>query len=166
MTVYSPAVNTYVPIANITLTSSATEILLTGFDTKYNDIVLVATSKSTASLYDQGINFNGDDNDANYKSIAMWGNGTGRGRANLTWHLDYYGSVDTTNTTTTIVQIMDLNSSDKHTTFFSRSTRVASGVDSIAGRWANTDAVTSIKYFLIGGTLDAGSSLKVYGIEA
>lgn len=159
-------VNTYVPIASVTLTASASEIVLTGFDSKYNDIVLVATSKSTASVYDQGINFNGDNNDANYKSIIMWGNGTSTNRANLTWHLDYYGSVNTTNNTATIVQIMDLNSSDKHTTYFSRSNRADSGVDAVMGRWANAAVVTSIRYFLIGGTLAAGSSLVAYGIEA
>lgn len=159
------ATPTYTALATVTLASSASDITFSSIS-GYRDLVLVATGISTSGVQDQGINFNGDGTDTNYNCVIMWGNGGTYNSTTSTWLIDYYGSVTTDNTAATILQIMDAGASDKHTTYLSRSNRAASGVDAIAGRWSNTAAVTSIKYFLIGGTLAAGTTVSLYGIEA
>jgi len=165
-TVYSPPVATYTALATITLAGSASDVTFSSIPATYRDLILVATGKSTSGLQDQGINFNADGTNTNYDCVIMWGNGSTYNSTTSTWLIDYYGSVTTDNTAATILQIMDYSATDKHKTYLSRSNRAASGVDAIAGRWSNTAAITSIKYFLIGGTLAAGTTVSLYGIEA
>ena len=153
------------PLATTTLSSSASSVTF-GSISGYRDLMLVATGKSTSGTQDQAINFNGDGTDTNYNCVIMWGNGSTKGSATSSWLIDYYGSVTTDNTAATIVQIMDAGASDKHKTYLSRSNRAASGVDAIAGRWANTAAITSVKYFLVGGTLAAGTTVSLWGRNA
>jgi hypothetical protein len=78
--------------------------------------------------------------------------------------IDFYASITTAFSNVTIVHIMDYSATDKHKTVLSRANRASSGVDAIAGRWASTSAITSIKYFASGRTLDIGSTVALYGI--
>jgi len=153
----------WVPLATTTLSSSASDITFSSISGAYRDLILVATGKSTSGTQDQGINFNADGTAGNYDCVIMWGNGSTYNSTTSTWLIDYYGSVTTDNNAATILQIMDYSATDKHKTYLSRSNRAASGVDAIIGRWNNDAAITSIKYFLIGGTLAAGTTVSLYG---
>jgi hypothetical protein len=67
-----------------------------------------------------------------------------------------------------IMQIMDYSATDKHKSVLCRFKR-GGGYDSVwmlAGRWANTNAITSISFGPASGTLDAGLTASLYGIEA
>jgi hypothetical protein len=154
----------WVPLATTTLSSSASDITFSSINTAtYRDLILVAKAKSTSSAYDQAINFNGDTNAGNYSCVIAYGNGSTYSSTTSSFIIDFYGSVTTDNTNVTILQILDAGASDKHTTYLSRANRASSGVDMVAGRWANTAAITSLRYFLNGGTLDAGTVVSLYG---
>lgn len=162
-TVYSPPIKAYIPLGSITLAASASSIVFGNISQDYKDLVLIATSKSTSSVLDQAIYFNSST--GGYTCVILWGTGSSYGSNTSSFLLDYYGSVTTDNTAATMAHIMDYSSTDKYTTWLSRSNRAASGVDAIVGRWANTDAVNSLTYFLNGGTLAAGSTVSLYGIK-
>jgi hypothetical protein len=159
------ATQTYMPLGTTIVSASASSVTFSGFS-GYRDYVLVAKSKNFEGPRDQGIQFNGDNNGSNYSSVFIWGNGSTGGSSTSTWLLDFYGSVTTDNTTSTVVEILGAGTSGIDTSWLSRSNRIASGVDIIAGRWNNSAPVTSITYFIIGGTIAPGSSVSLYGIAS
>jgi hypothetical protein len=159
---------TWVALQNITLTGTQADITFSNIPATYRDLVLVCNSKQTATpAQDQSLQFNGDTG-SNYNVVIMWGDGstydsdTFSNQTNML--IDFYASITTAFSNVTIVQIMDYSATDKHKTVLSRANRASSGVDAIAGRWASTDAITSIKYFASGRTLDIGSTVALYGI--
>ena len=163
------ATPTYVALQTITVSSNASDITFSNIPNTYRDLVLVAQCKSTASAYDQAIEFNGDaSSSGNYDCRILWGNfsnaSNSAGSSNL---IDYYGSVSTDFTNVTVVHIAEYSANDKSTFWISRSNRQANGVDIITGKWAPTTVVTSIRYYLNGGgTIAIGSTVSLYGIEA
>lgn len=166
-TVYNPPIATYTSLATVTLSASASNITFSSIPSGYRDLILVAKAKSTAGAYDQAIYFNTDYNAANYSCVIMWGNNSTYNSVTSSYIIDYYGSVASDNTCTTILQIFDYSATDKDTTYLARSNRAASGVDAVVGRWNNTQAVNSIRYLLNGGgTLAAGTTVSLYGIQA
>jgi hypothetical protein len=66
--------------------------------------------------------------------------------------------------------IMDYSATDKHksTLIRSRSSRDNGDTDTTAGagRWANTAAVNSLRFYLTGGSFAAGSNFQIYGIAS
>jgi len=64
--------------------------------------------------------------------------------------------------------IMDYSATDKHksTLIRSRSSRDNGDTDTTAGagRWANTNAVNQIKFYLTSGSFAAGSTFSLYGV--
>jgi hypothetical protein len=161
---------TYVLLNQVTLAAASSTVTFSNIPQTYGDLVLVCNSKLvTGPAQDQTLYFNGDSG-ANYSVVIMWGDGSTRGsqpysgQTNLL--IDFYGSVDTAFSNVTVVQIMDYSATDKHKVVLSRANRASSGVDAIAGRWANTNAITSITYFASGRTFDAGSTVSLYGVYA
>lgn len=160
---------TWIALANTTVTGSAkADITFSNIPATYRDLVLVCNSGlDSGADQDQSLQFNGDTG-SNYNVVIMWGEGTAQGsqaysnQTNLL--LDFYASLTTALSNTTIVHIMDYAATDKHKTVLSRANRASAGVDAIAGRWASTSAITSIKYFANGRNLRVGSTVSLYGI--
>jgi hypothetical protein len=66
-----------------------------------------------------------------------------------------------------LIQIMDYSANDKHKTVLIRQSEANLGnVTATAARWANTAAVTSITFLLVGGNLQAGTTISLYGIAS
>lgn len=164
------ATGTYIPLQTITLTSNASSVTFSSLPSKYKDFVFVAKSTSSAvGPYDQGIQFNGD-TAANYTSLVMYGSGTAKGTYNALKnvnqiYLDFYGSVTSGFNTVNVTHILGAGDPNKETNVITQASRVSSGTDLIGSYWRVKDQVTSISYFLIGGTLGTGSKISLYGIE-
>lgn len=161
---------TYVALATSTLGSSASSVTFSNIPNTYKHLVLVVTPKATVvGPYDAGMQFNSDAG-ANYAAKVAYGNGSTlnvyNALANVNQiYLDFQGSVQNSFNQNCIAHIFDYSATDKHTGVISRSNRTNQGLDFISSRWRSTVAVNSIKYFLIGGTLDVGTKVSLYGIE-
>ena len=155
----------WVPIAETTLTSSASSIVMSSIPSGYKDLMVLASGVSTSGTQDQGVYFNADTG-SNYNCVILYSSPTNTvGAATSSYIIDYYGSVTTDNTASTTLQIFDYAATDKHKSYLARSGRAASGTDLIVGRWASTSAITSITYFLNGGTLATGTTVALWGLN-
>lgn len=156
-------VSAYVPLANLTLSSSAASVTFSSISQAYRDLVLVMSATSPEPY----IQFN-NDTGSNYNFLWMLGmdaaysgsstSQTSAALARVAWG----GNV--------VASIMDYSATDKHKTFLSRANGAGVGnnaVEAIAGRWASTSAISTVKVLGFGGgTFPAGSSFALYGIAS
>lgn len=162
------ALQSTTPIATITLQSAISEVVFSGIPATYRDIILIynGTVSSTAV---PAIRLNSDTG-SNYSFVSMLGYGSNQ-------RLSQSGS-DTlislkANSGTSgaayvgQMHLFDYSATDKHKTAL---TRLGSGQVSTADiaeagarRWANNAAVTSITIFTSAGSMNAGSTISVYG---
>jgi len=157
---------TYTPLANITLGSSANPVTFSSISQSYKDLVLVITGNIDASGATM-VRFNLDSG-SNYSYVLMQGNGSTTFSTSVSTNLIYTGVMpnSTTNVSTYTVQIMDYSATDKHKTALVRSSDSANLVHAIAGRWANTSAITTIEVYGSGASFRAGTTMALYGIAA
>lgn len=160
---------TWTALANTTVTGSAkADITFSNIPNTYTDLVLILNSGiDSGTDQDQSLQFNGDTGN-NYNVGILWGNGTTQDSNTLfsqpNMIIDFYGSLTTALSTSTIVHIMDYSSTTKQKTAIIRSNRVSSGVDLMINRWTGTAAIHSIRYFANGRNLRIGSTASLYGI--
>ena len=158
--------STYVALATETLSGSDASVTFSSIPATYRDLIVVANIDASA-FSDFRVRVNGDTG-SNYPSVRMQGSGSTA--ASATFDLTFFrfngnSDMDTDFSFVSIIQVMDYSATDKHKTFLVRSNS-SSGVDAHAGRWANTDAVTSLEVFPSTGTFEIGSTFSLYGIEA
>ena len=160
---------TYIALANTTATGGQSSITFSSIPNTYRDLVLVVNGGRESGTAGVQLRFNSDTG-ANYSWVTASGNGTStfsvtqavEGSGNTYYAAGYYGNFTTTLEHLGIHHIMDYSATDKHKTILSRANRAAFGLDMVAGRWANTNAITSIQVIL-GGAL-SGTTLALYGI--
>lgn len=159
---------TYTPLANLTLSSSATSVTFSSISQAYRDVVMVFTG-SSASQADFYIRFNGDTG-ANYTRIFMQGDGTNTesfGNVNDTPFRISRARVWPSEMTNIVMNVMDYSTTSQHKTALIRANNAARATEAYAGRWASTAALTSITLLLESGVQFAtGSSFALYGIVA
>jgi hypothetical protein len=61
-----------------------------------------------------------------------------------------------------IINIQDYSATDKHKTWISRGNW--GWTSAFGGRWANTNAITSVKILVSGTTFQSGATFALYGI--
>lgn len=160
---------TYTPLWSTTLAASTSSVSISGIPQGYRDLVLVIGGTLTASEGNT-IRFNGDSG-SNYSEVSAYvraqgtitsGSGTG-----TTLFGDYFdGGVPFVKT----IQIMDYSATDKHKAALCRVNAASTSGTSttplgmLAGRWANTAAVTSITCLSSTTTYAAGSTFALFGI--
>lgn len=155
---------TYIPLANITLGSSASTVTFSSIPATYRDLVVVFQHTGSASVADLVLQFNSDSG-ANYTRVVMYGNSAGTGSVAGTSQAisAVYGAKIQFGT----VNIMDYSATNKHKTYLTRSGNAEqSEVGAYASRWANTAAITSILLAPNSGTLSSGSTFALYGIAS
>lgn len=148
-----------VALQNITLSGAASSITFSNIPaTGFKDLRLIYVVSSANGNQDVGIQFNGL-NGTSYVYMAGFGSSTGSGNVS-TNTLGYVNSAGLINYT----DIFDYSSTDKHKTGLQR--YGASGLFSASSafRWANNDAISSIRLYLGTGTFAAGSTFALYGI--
>ena len=162
---------TYTALANITLGSSASTITFSSIPATFRDLVLVVAAASTGSGTNAAIRFNSDSG-SNYTRVFMGVNGVGTfssGTSTQTgFQFDNFGFVTTTlGATNHLLSINDYSATDKHKTILARANRAGDTLDALAGRWANTAAITSVQVVSFSGeSYIAGSTFALYGIAS
>ena len=170
------ATPTYTALATTTLSSAASSVTFSSIPTSgYRDLVLIGNARTTttnARGYEIcGFQFNSDTG-SNYSRVRMRFNGsTAASDSGTGGNLEFEGIIDQSTASGTFnmvkLQVLDYSAIDKHKSVLYGGNNQSGQTGSYAGRWANTAAVTSIKFFTIqGGTFDAGSTFSLYGIEA
>jgi len=159
---------TYIALGNITLGSSTSSVTFSSIPATYRDLVLVVSGGITGSQGNNWLFLNGDTNQSNYSFVRILGNGSSRSSEVNQPGVNGASVSDMTSTQNQVIaQIMDYSATDKHKTRLSRSDQPSSTVTAYASIWANTAAVTSLTFAGgNGGSLAAGSTFALYGIEA
>ena len=162
---------TYIPLANITLGSTASSVTFSSIPATYRDLVVVFAGAATTSANTVLIRLNSDTG-SNYSSVFARGNGSNAASSSTTttgaWFLQANEALGTTQSNA-IGQIMDYSATDKHTTILTRANNnntTGPAVEMIASRWANTAAVTSVQVYVSSNAFASGSTFALYGIAS
>lgn len=162
---------TYTPIASVTLSASASEVVFSGLPQTYRDLILVTNARTASGTSYFRMRFNGDAG-SNYSHVQMLGfegNGVQSASATLdSLDLDYVGNALTSQDNVHQLQIMDYSATDKQKTCLLRQKMHSSAGDlrvgAVAVRWASTSAITSMRIFLNSGNIASGSTFNLFGI--
>ena len=160
---------TYTLIDSTVLGSSASSVTFSGISaTGKGDLVLIAEYYSTGTSTSLRPRFNSDTG-SNYSYVYAAGNGSSATSFAAT--LDYLRTTSFDVATASsphfaIIQIMDYSATDKHKSVLVRGnqTQTYPGAGAIAGRWANTNAITQIDCNTNGTDFAAGSSFYLFQI--
>jgi len=156
------ATPTYTPLATTTLASAASSVTFSSIDQSYGDLVLVIQGFQTAGRINPTLN---GDTGSNYSYVSMQGNGSGTTSSSGTNAFIKAMELQASNENILLVmQFLDYSATDKHKTIIHR-TNLESEASAFANRYASTSGITSIEIPVGGGgTLEAGTTLSLYGI--
>ncbi len=167
-----PAGNTYEAIATQTLGSAAASVTFSSIPGTYTDLVLVtnllgATGGTTD--FSTLLQLNGDTG-SNYSTTRLEGNGTTatstRNSSQTFARINTVGYLSTTVPQTNIIQFNNYSNTTTNKTFLTRSSQANEVTLASVNLWRSTSAITSIYFYLSGGTMAAGSTFSLYGILA
>lgn len=148
-----------VALATITLGSTASTVTFGSIPSTYRDLRIVINATASGG-YNVPVTFNGDGTGSNYPSVYLGGDGSTASSGTLN---NYIGGVYSSNLSLNTIDILDYSATDKHKPWLSRLSVSTNASSFIAGRWANTSAITSVA-FTIPGTWSVGSIFSLYGI--
>jgi hypothetical protein len=157
--------NAMTSLATITLGTAQATVTFGSIPQGYRDLrlVIAGANSNASALF---IRMNGDTG-ANYNDVSMYGDGSTTGsspRSNIS--SGYIASTDAATSNVATVDIMDYSATDKHKSWLARGNASGSRVESRAGRWANTAAVTSLLVNTDTNTFSIGCVFSLYGILA
>lgn len=157
--------STYIPLANLTLAGSDSEVTFASIPNTYRDLLVVVNANGTQQT-ELFLRLNGDTS-AIYNTVRMQGSGTtasGGSTANQTGaRLNGNGDIMTNFSFNAIIQLIDYSTTNKHKSGLSR-TNSSSGVDACTFRWASTSAVDSVTVYPAAGSFAIDSTFALYGI--
>lgn len=163
---------TYTPIASTTLSSTQASVVFSNLNTTaagMRDLILVVDAllaDGTANVY-TNYRFNADTG-ANYNNVIMGGDGSTAASTSAASVTSIYGtgSIRTRNTSRfqSTLQVFDFATTDKHKSTLTRSDDAGQRTEALAGRWANTAAITSLTVFVSASNFAAGSVFSIYGV--
>lgn len=167
---------TYTPLATTKLTAATTTVSFSSIPGTYTDLVLVASSADSSTLYNQ-ISFRLNSlSTAIYSWTALYGNGTSAGsNREATGAGRTYGTIGwntaqnlTLGTSVSIANFMNYANSAIYKTVLSRSSNSANGTEVLVSLAQTTSAITSIDLYSANNTKQfaAGSTFTLYGILA
>jgi hypothetical protein len=156
--------NTYTPIASVTLSATASEIVFSGLPQTFRDLIVVLNGTGTVSD-NQRARFNGDTSSI-YTTVFARGNGSSATSGTSSDTQFTFGEIDNSVVCTNIMQVMDYAQTNKHKTVLQRSNDTTNSVFMFAGRYASTNAVTSISLYPASGSYNSGTTFTVFGVIA
>jgi hypothetical protein len=164
-------VSAYIPLANVTLSSSAATVTFSSISQSYRDLVLISQASSVTGTVAVLITINNDNSSNAYSNIEMSGNGTAVATTAGDSYFYAYAALSIPNMPSTsswlgISNFMDYSATDKHKTILTRSNVAGIGVNLLTSRYKSTSAVTSIKLAANGTSFAAGSTFALYGVSA
>lgn len=158
-----------VALYSTTLAAATSSVSIVAIPTTgYRDLRLVVQGSLSASSNYFKLNFNGDAG-ANYNYVSMRGNGTSATSSVVANDVSIYqtpSSISSGVNTMITADIFDFAETNKHKATLTRSHSDGVYVWGIAGRWANTAAISSITVAAFTGNLDAGTTIELFGIKA
>ena len=155
----------WVPLAETTLSSSASSVTFSSIPAGYRDLILVCsgTTSVNANIL---CNVN-NDTASNYSWVYMRGNGStavsGSNASNtsiLTSATAYWINASPTNT---VLQFMDYSNTSIHKTVLCRNDGSTRASEATCSRWANTAAINEIDLTPTSGTFESGATFSLYG---
>ena len=155
--------STYVALATTTLSGGETSVTFSSIPATYRDLVIQGTTKAGAEIA-LFIAFNSDTTAANYSYVYMLGNGSST--SSVASGANRLVSSTTTSFSTFRVQAMDYSATDKHKNYLSRADVSAAFTYALAGRWANTNAITSVAITTASNSFSADTTFSLYGIAS
>lgn len=154
--------NTYTSLANLTLGSAAASVTFSSISQAYRDLILVYNGQTTGPL---GVRVNGDSG-TNYP-IVIVENASSYTYSNQAGMLTSNSSWTSNNENMLKLEFFDYSATDKHKTILSRNSIANTGLVLMnAARWTNTSAITTVNVYAWSGSMNAGSSLSLYGIAS
>lgn len=165
-------VSAYVPLANITTSSSYSTVTFSSISQSYRDLVAVVdypTSGAGGTGF-LGVYVNGQFNNGSYAYITATGNGssTSGGQANSAAQI-IFSSVGTPDggRCVAVINLFDYATSGiKAKTFVGRADTATAFTSMGAARWYDDLPVTSITFRFSGLTNPAGGNFALYGVSA
>lgn len=167
-------VSAYVPLANLTLSSSATLVTFTSISQSYRDLVLVVNVvglTGTPTVTGSAMRVNSDSG-SNYSWASMTGDGSSAIAFTNTSSGFDLACGNSNSVSMAKVDFLDYSATDKHKAVLQRGIQPTINTNAYAMRWASTSAITSIQLYspdYFAGTVDtwsAGSTFTLYGVSA
>ena len=154
----------WVPLAEITLTSTDSEITFGSIPNTYRDLIVVYTAKSTSTVVNGRLRFNGD-TAGNYFGVFMAGisDNTTTSQTRSSETSIFLDNAYAANPSVTIINIFDYAQTDKQKTILNRSNSYTEQVSAHASRWASTAAINSVTIYPTAGSWEIGSQFALYG---
>tara|TARA_R110000824_G_scaffold184012_4_gene365050 strand:- start:103 stop:570 length:468 start_codon:yes stop_codon:yes gene_type:complete len=148
-------------LGSTTLATASSGVTFGSIPGGYKDLVLI-TDTSTVSSAAYLTRFNSDTG-VNYSTVGFYG---GSNSNNTT--ADYFDlqgfAVTTAFRSLLIMDIQDYSATDKHKTVLTRASRADIAAYAGAGRWANTNAITTID-ISASSNFAAGSTFRLLGVN-
>lgn len=159
--------NALVPLASFVLASAQASVVFSGIpQSGFKDLRLVCDA-TPASGEGQFVLYINSDSGSNYSYVSMYAFGSGSAGSTATTNsallTNFQTGLAAGGRGMVIYELIDAQSTDKHKTILYRSNHSAE-VDAIAGRWANTAAISSLTVTMGGVSFAAGSTFNLYGI--
>jgi hypothetical protein len=162
----------YIALANITLTSTDSEVVFGNLPTGYTDYILVANVRSSnqSGVFAQcRIRIN-NVSTSSYSFVNMDGGGSGATSSSNGSAPDIEmglmaGTGDATGVYSNVIaHFFDPKQTDKHKTVLIRNDHASANSRAVAGRYASTDAISSIQVRDAIGSFAIGSTFALYGV--
>lgn len=147
----------WIPLAETTLSSSASSVTFSSIPATYRDLVLVFNASIATDDY-IGIQINSDTG-SNYTIVRAYNTTSNT----FTGSYARIATGDMTQTHLTTIHIFDYSATNKHKTLLSRDNS-SSYVAMHAGRWASTAAVSSVTFMNPSSyNFNVGSTFTLWG---
>ena len=153
----------YIALATTTLGSAASSVTFSSIPTSVNgvalrDLILICNT-SNGTTGEIRLHMNGDTTGT---TVRMFGSGSGSGLSDTATNRLEIGYLAARGVC--IASIMDYSQTDKHKTVLSRWSDAANYVGANAARWANTNAINSVRVFTPAESFPSGSTFSLYGV--
>lgn len=144
-------------LATITLQSATANVTFSQIPNNYRDLIVIFNG-SISTSNNSPFYLNGDLVSGNYAQVSAWGTGSGTGSG------PFFGAIWSGYPNVVTYQFLDASATNKHKTVLVRCNGASSEVSMQVIRWANTNAINSLR-FDAGSTFTytAGSTFSLYG---
>jgi hypothetical protein len=150
----------------VTLGTTASSVTFSSIPATYRDLIVVFAGTRTGNNNvlvrvnsDTGSNYS-------YVGASSFSTSSSSSGTTATNFVSTLASLATDRQLNVIWQFMDYSATDKHKTTLTRFNDSGSEVAMLAGRWANTAAITSIQVFTGNNDFGSGATFNLYGIKA
>lgn len=160
------ATNTYVPLATQTLGSAQSSVTFSSIPQGYTDLVLVVNGSQSNDVVSYLQVGNGSlDTGTNYSTTFMFGDGSSvtSGRVTSDGAI-YLGGMGTTGGVS-IYNLMNYSNTTTNKTVIGRMNGT-NATQARVGLWRSTAAINILRYYVLTGTFNAGTTFSLYGIAA